>query len=366
MNSLALHPARFAAVSALWLAAGCAQSIPEKPGAYAKVGREWRPLATVSTAALQKPLPTDLDALTKTVHVYQGDAEIVFVGRKPARAAAVVRDGQGWKPLSTAAVPHDSRDNVWTLSFDGGAPEGLVLVKVDDPRKGIAFVNGADAAFSYALGVAFQKKGDLAAAREALEVAEEAAPKAAHIKNQLARVLAASKKDLSTALSRANDAIALAASDAERAVYYDTLGEVYFVDGEIIKAIDAVDRAIRLDLRNPDFHTHLTALIEKAQEQPPEAVFRRFYELLGARKFGDAADLASEFDVERLDDADRLEPTLQEMAQGAPWAKIDILETLKHGRHTRIKYSLVGQDGGRRIEDIQLQFEKTRWTVSLK
>lgn len=365
MLIIAPHQLRIAVVAAL-LAAGCAQSIPEKPGAYAKVGREWVALDMVNTAVLQRPVPTDLEALQKTVHAFKGDAEIVFVGRKPARAAALVRDGEGWKPVSTAAMPHESRDNVWALSFDGGAPSGLVLVKIDDPKNGIAFVNGADAAYSYALGVAYQKKGDLAAAREALEVAEEAAPKAAHIKNQLARVLAESKKDLGTALSRANDAIALAATDPERAVYYDTLGEVYFVDGEVTKGIDAVDRAIQLDLRNPAFHTHLTALIEKAQEQPPEAVFNRFYELLAARKFGDAADLVNEFDVERLDDADRLEPTLQEMAKGAPWARIEILETLKHGRHTRVKFALIGQDGSRRIEDTQLQFEKTQWTVSLK
>lgn len=365
MTNVALHQFRTAALAAILLAAGCAQSIPEKPGAYAKVGREWLPLASVNTAALQAPVPTDLEALKKTVHADKGDAEIVFVGQKPARAAALVRDGEGWKAVSTAAVPHESHKNVWSLTFEGGTPSGLVLVKTDD-KSGIAFVNGADAAYSYALGVAYQKKGDLPAAREALEVAEEAAPKAAHVKNQLARVLAESKKDLGTALSRANDAIALASTDPERAVYYDTLGEVYFVDGEIIKGIDAVDRAIQLDLRNPSFHTHLTALIEKAQEQPPEAVFNRFYELLAAGKFGDAADLANEFDVERLDDSDRLEPTLQEMAKGAPWAKIEILETLKHGRHTRVKFALVGQDGSRRIEDIQLQFEKTHWTVSLK
>lgn len=365
MITSALHQLRFVAAVTLLLSA-CAQSIPEKPGVYVKVGREWQPLATVDITALQKRMPTDLDALRAAVPAYKGDAEIVFVGKKPERVAALVRDGESWKSVSTAAVPHEKRENVWMLTFEGGAPAGLVLVKVDDPRKGVAVVNGSDAPYSFALGVAYQKKGDLVAAREALEIAEEAAPKSAPIKNQLARVIAASKKDLSTALSRANDAISLAADDKERALYYDTLGEVYLADGEVVKGIEAVDRAILLDLQNPDFHTHLTALIEKAQEQPPEAVFTRFYELLGQSKFGDASDLASEFDVKRLDDADRLEPTLQEMAAGVPGSKIEINEVQKHGRHTRVKFSVIGRDGSRQVRDVQLQFENNKWTVSLQ
>lgn len=350
---------------ALLLAGGCAQSIPEQPGAYIKVGRAWRPLALVDTAKLQPARPADLDALEGVVSVDAGGAEIAFVGKKPERLAALVRDGEKWKPASTAAVPHEKRDGVWMLQVDGDAA-GLVLVRVDDPRKGIAYVNGPDAAFSFALGAARFKAGKLEPAREALEVAEEAAPKAAYIKNELARVLAALKTDLSAAKSRANEAIGLAADDAERALYYDTLGEVYFVDGDVEKGIEAVDRAITLDLRNPAFHSHLTALIEKAQDQPPEAVFRRFFELLQANQLGDAADLANPFDVERLDDADQLDPALRAFVAGGPFAKVEIIETLKHGRTTRVKYALVGQDGSRRVADVMLQFDKKRWTVGLQ
>jgi tetratricopeptide (TPR) repeat protein len=348
------------------LLAACAKPIPEADGVYLRQGRDWATLAETDIPALMKQPPSSLQALQAVSYADASDSpRLVFVGRLPQKAAALSRDGRNWKPFNMATAPHEERKNVWEASFPSPMPQGLILLRFDDGKKGVAFLNGPDAAYFHALGKAYAKAGNFEPAREAFARAVEAEPKSPAHKNELALSLAALRADLGDARGFANDAIAAAENDQDRARYYDTLAAVYAADGDIDKALESIDRAVKLDLRNPDFHIHMAALIEKSQEVPPEQVLQRFYELLSQGEFGDAANLASRFDVERLDDAGQLKETLRYLARGAPFTRVEILSTIKHGKVARFKYALTGQDGGRRVEDIQLQFEDREWTISL-
>lgn len=349
----------------LLLLGACAQSIPETPGVYARVGREWKPLPATSLKPLETRRPTDMKAMQAVVWLAASDEpRVLFVGKVPAPLAVLERAGEGFAPVSAAAVPHESAPNVWELRFTGKAPRGLLILRYA-PGTGAALVNGGDAPLALAYGRALRKAGRLDEGEAVLTAAIAAIPQDAALKNELARTYAAAKRDLGAARSLANEAIALAAGDAERALYYDTLGAAYAADADYDKAIEAIDRAISLDLRNPGFHTHLAGLIEKMQEHAPDQVLREFYAALGRSDFETAEDMSNPFDVSRLDDAGQLEAAFQKMARGAPFVNVGILNTIKHGRTVRFKYVLVSQDGGRRTEDLVLQFEKNQWKISL-
>lgn len=350
----------------LAFAPGCAKPIPESEGVYLRNGREWSKLKRVPLATLQARQPKDLNALRAAVQISESDApRLVFVGQQPKQISAFQRSEKGWAPFTVAAAPAQDTPDAWQLQFPKPAPQGMVLLQLDATRA-IAFVNGPDALYSFAVGEAHAKAGNELAAENALQTAIDADDRFAPAQNALARLLAKQKRDIGKAKELANTAIGLAAADPEKAVYFDTLGEVYFADDEIDKGIESIDRAIQLDLKNPVFHTHLNQLIEKAQKEPPEVVLKRFYELLDKGEFGDAAKLCNSFDVDRLDDADQLKPTLQNMTQGGPFEDVNIQNTIKHGKVTYFKYLLVGKNGSRRNEDIQLQFQNHEWRVSLQ
>jgi tetratricopeptide (TPR) repeat protein len=351
---------------ALLFVAACAKSIPDAPGVYARVGRDWKALAPVALAALQARTPTDMKAMQAAVWVAGSDEpRVVFVGKLPPGLAVLKREGAGFKAVSAAAAPHESAANVWELRFAGGdAPRGLLLLRHEDGT-GEAFVNGGDGPLALALGAALRSEKKFDAAEELLTAALKELPNDGPLMNELALTYAAAGHDLGKAKSLANDAIGSAKDDAERAIYYDTLGEAYAADGDFGKAQESIDRAVSLDLRNPSFHTHMAAIIGRVQEEKPEQVLRDFYAAIARGDFDKAEELSMPFDVSRLDDADQLAATYQKMARGAPFANIELLTTVKHGKLARFRYVLVSQDGGKRTEDLKLEFEKNHWKVSL-
>jgi tetratricopeptide (TPR) repeat protein len=356
----------FPLLLAATLMTGCAKPIPEASGIYLRHARDWSKLARIPITQLKIQQPTDLNALRAAVQISATDEpRLVFVGEQPRQVSAFQRSGEGWAPFTVAAAPAEGRSNAWQLQFPKPAPRGMILLQLDASRA-VAFVNGPDALYSYALGAAYAQAGHAAAAESAFEAAIDADDHFAPAKNALARVFAKQKKEIGKAKELANSAIGLAASDPEKALYFDTLGEVYFADDQIEKGIESIDRAIGLDLKNPQFHLHLNNLIEKAQKEPPETVLKRFYELIGNGEYKDAAKLANDFDVDRLKEADQLESTLKTMAQGGPFQEVILQNTVKHGKVTYFKYLLAGKDGSRRNEDIQLQFQKNEWRVSLQ
>ena len=350
----------------LLAAPGCAKPVPESKGIFLRNGREWSKLSRVRLEELKARQPKDLNTLRAAVQISESDdPRLVFVGNQPRQISAFQRSENGWAPFTVAAAPIDDRSDAWQLQFPKPVPQGLLLLQLDATRA-VAFVNGPDALFSFALGEAHDGAGNSIAAENSLQAAIDADERFAPAKNALARVLAKQKRDIGRAKELANAAIGLAASDPEKAIYFDTLGEVYFADEQIDKGIESIDRAIQIDLKNPQFHIHLNQLIEKAQKEPPEAVLRRFYALIGSGEYGDAAKLGNTFDVDRLEDSDQLKPTLQAMAQGGPFREVTIQKALKHGKVAYFKYLLAGQDGSRRNEDIQLQFQENEWRVSLQ
>lgn len=350
----------------LLTAPGCAKPIPESKGIYLRNGRDWAKLSRVRLDELQSRQPKDLNTLRAAVQISESDdPRLIFVGNEPRQISAFQRSEKGWAPFTVAAAPVEDRSDAWQLQFPKPAPQGLVLLQLDATRA-IAFVNGPDALYSFAIGEAHANAGNAVAAENALQSAIDADDRFAPAKNALARLLAKQKRDIGKAKELANAAIGLAATDPEKAIYFDTLGDVYFADEQIDKGIESIDRAIQTDLKNPLFHTHLNQLIEKAQKEPPEDVLKRFYKLIGSGEYGEAAKLGNTFDVERLDESDQLKPTLQAMAQGGPFQEVKIQNTLKHGKVTYFKYLLAGKNGSRRNEDIQLQFQNNEWRVSLQ
>ena len=346
--------------------AACAKPVPTDEGIWVRDGRAWTRLARVPADSLKSPVTTDLNAL-KAVARIGGDDEIrvAFSGVKPEKVVGYRRSGAGWEAFSVASAPAEGRDNAWLLTLPKPAPRGLVILQVDRTRA-VGVLNGPEVAYFFTLGKALQGAGKLEAARGAFEDAIDTDGKHAPSKNELARVLAAGKTDLGKARSLANEAISLAAGDEEKALYFDTLGEVYFVDGDVDKGMESIDRAIALDLKNPAFHTHLTALIGKAQKEPPEVILKRFYAALAAGQQADAAELSLDFDVQRLKDADQLSAVLNRINDGGPFTEVVIENEVKHGKITHFKYQLVARDGGRRTEDIKLHFQKNQWKVGLE
>lgn len=349
----------------LVLFAGCAKELPTNEGIYIRDGREWIRLPRVPKDKLLSSTSRDLNVLRAPVKIDAADEpKLALVGAQPALVAGFQREGAKWSAFSVAALAEENKPGAWRIQLPQPAPRGLVVLQIDSTRA-VAFVNGADATHSFALGEARRDAGQLELAEAAFDDAVNADENLLPAKNALALTLAAQNKDFDRALKLANEAIAGAGADTEKALYYDTLGEVYFADLEVETGMESINRAIQLDLKNPAFHTHLTRLIEKAQKEPPEAVFRRFFDLLARNDYGDAEDLCIEFDVRRLNDSDKLGDTFSQLAKGAPFKAITIQSEMKHGKVTFFKYFIEGQDGSRRIDDIQLQFIKGEWRVGL-
>jgi Flp pilus assembly protein TadD len=105
-----------------------------------------------------------------------------------------------------------------------------------------------------ALGSLHDQRGDRAAAetyyRRALEIDSEFAPAA----NNLAWLLASSNRNLSEALKLANLAAGKMPKDPR---VTDTLGWIYYLDGNYPQAVENLQRSLKLDPENALTNYHL-------------------------------------------------------------------------------------------------------------
>ena len=349
-----------------WLL-GCSHPIPTQEGWYVKVDSKWQRLARVDFFALTSSQPTDLNALRAVISIAPtDDPQVVVVGKMPDRLYGFLRPDAGpLRPLTLALIEDAKQANTWHVRWPAPAPHGVLLIEVDSKRA-VGIVNGDDVGYSYVLGVAAKKAGYLALAGQAFSAALRAKGGFAPAQNGLALVLAAQKKDLPRAKKLINQAIGAAGSDRERAQYFDTLGEIYFTEGDWVRSMESLDRSISLDPSNEGYYRHLGQVIAKAQRASPEQVVRDFYQDLEDEEYKQAAQLCIPFDVDRLKDAGELEPALRKMDAGGPFSDVQILNTMQHGEVTFFRIMLIGKDGGRRQVDLQLQFQDRDWRISLE
>ncbi len=342
----------------------CAAPVPEETGIYLRDGRNWLALTPFDPAPVRRRTPDETTTLRAIRAVAAGSPRLVAVGDRPASLAAFARTAEGrWEPFTIVAVPHDSRGDVTEIRLPDPAPTGLILLTLAE-KSALGFVHGDDPWFFDALGRAEEAAGDFDAA--------EAAYRRALVPNRLpdvlgrlSGVLAKAGRELGEARSLAREAIERAAGAAERARYHDVLAHVEAADGNPEAAIEAVEKAILLDLKASSYHRHLGDLIGKIEPESPQKVLERFYAAIDKEEYGDAEDLAIDVDARRLNVAGRLKETFRTMARGGPWRDIIYVKELRHGRVTYLKYQLVGPGGARKLEDIQLQFIDGTWKVGL-
>lgn len=119
----------------------------------------------------------------------------------------------------------------------------------------------------YDLGNAHRRTGETEKAKAMYEKAIEIKPDFAAAHNNLAWLYAQEGKYLTAGIEHAQRATDLSSNNP---IYLETLARLYYLQGEYERAIDQIERAIRLDFKNQHYKDELARYQRAAAGEEPE------------------------------------------------------------------------------------------------